>query len=122
MNIQDYIAAYAEGWTVGDAEKILSVAAPDFIFDDPNAGQITRDGLADYVSAFKEVAAELRDGQEGGNLMELSEVVIKDDEMPVSIWAWWVVPGTEIAGSALIKVGEEGVVSERIAYYTALPK
>ena len=49
MNIQDYIAAYAEGWTVGDAEKILSAAAPDFIFDDPNAGQITRDGLADHV-------------------------------------------------------------------------
>jgi hypothetical protein len=122
MSIQDHIAAYAEGWTVGDTEKILAAAAPDFLFDDPNAGQITRDGLADYVSAFKGVAAELRDGQEGGNLMELSEVVIKDDEMPVSIWAWWVVPGTAIAGSALIKVGEEGVVSERIAYYTALPK
>jgi len=54
--------------------------------------------------------------------MEMSEVVIKDDETPASIWAWFTIPGTFLAGSALIKVANYGVVEERIAYYTPLPK
>ncbi len=33
---------------------------------------------------------------------------------------WWSVPGTEIKGSGLIKVGPGGVRSETITYYTAL--
>ena len=40
--------------------------------------------------------------------------------MPVSVWAWWSVPGTPLAGSALVKVSEDGVVSERLTYHTAL--
>ena len=35
MTIQDTIAAYAEGWTLGDSEKILSAVSPDMVLDDP---------------------------------------------------------------------------------------
>ena len=123
MSIQDHIAAFAEGWTNGDLERILQSLAPEFRLDDPNAGEITRDGIPAYLAGLKEVVAGLR-GEAGNGpnspLMEMSEVVIKDDAMPVSLWAWWNVPGTPIAGSALVKVGEEGVISERLAYHTAL--
>lgn len=122
MSIHDYIASYAEGWSLGDTEKIMNAAAPDLILDDPNVGKINRDALPDYIAGLKNAVAELRVGDRHEMLMEMSEVVIKDDDEPVSIWAWFTVPGTALAGSALIKVTDRGVVEERIAYYTALPK
>jgi len=122
MSIQDTIAAYAEGWTLGDSEMILSAVSPDMVLDDPNVGRIDRQALPDYIAGLKNAVAELRDGNAHDTLMDMSEVVIKDDETPVSIWAWFTVPGTALAGSALIKVAEEGVIEERIAYYTSLPK
>jgi len=122
MSIQDTIAAYAEGWTLGDSEKIMSAVSPDMVLDDPNVGKINRDALPDYIAGLKSAVAELRAGDDHDTLMDMSDVVIKDDETPVSIWAWFTVPGTALAGSALIKVADEGVVEERIAYYTSLPK
>ena len=122
MSIQDTIAAYAEGWTLGDSEKIMSAVSPDMVLDDPNVGRIDRDALPDYIAGLKNAVAELRAGETHDTLMDMSEVVIKDDETPVSIWAWFTVPGTALAGSALIKVAEAGVIEERIAYYTSLPK
>jgi hypothetical protein len=42
MNATDYLGLYAEGWTNGDADTILSAVSNDYIFDDPNAGKITK--------------------------------------------------------------------------------
>ena len=122
MNIQEYIASYAEGWTLGDSDKIMSAVSPSMVLDDPNVGKITRDALPDYIAGLKNAVAELRAGITHDTLMEMSEIVIKDDETPVSIWAWFTIPGTALAGSALIKVADDGVIEERLAYYTSLPK
>ena len=120
MSIQDHIAAFAEGWTKGDLERILASLAPQFRLDDPNAGEIAKGDIPAYLEAFKASVRELRGEDAEGPLMEMSEVVIKDDTLPASVWAWWIVPGTPLEGSALVKVGEEGVISERLAYRTAL--
>lgn len=122
MTIQDTIAAYAEGWALGDSDKIMSAVSPEMVLDDPNVGKIDRQALPDYIAGLKSAVAELRAGDTHDTLMEMSDVVIKDDETPVSIWAWFTVPGTALAGSALIKVADQGVIEERIAYYTSLPK
>ena len=122
MSIQDYIASYAEGWTLGDSDKIMSAVSPTMVFDDPNVGKITRDALPDYIAGLKNAVAELRASTAHDKLMEMSEIVIKDDETPVLIWAWFTIPGTALAGSALIKVADDGVIEERLAYYTSLPK
>ncbi len=121
MTIQNHIAAYAEGWTLGDSDKIMSAVSPDMVLDDPNVGKVERDALPDYIAGLKSAVAELRAGESHDKLKDMSDVVIKDDETPVSIWAWFTVPGTALAGSALIKVAEDGVIEERIAYYTSLP-
>jgi len=120
MTIQDHVSAFAEGWTNGNLDRILQSLAPQFSLDDPNAGEIAKDGIPAYLAGLKETVANLRGGADNGPLMEMSEVVIKDDVLPVTVWAWWNVPDTPIAGSALVKVGEEGVISERLAYHTAL--
>ena len=53
MTIQDYIAAYAEGWTLGDSEKIMSAVSPTIVLDDPNVGKVTHDALPDYIAGLK---------------------------------------------------------------------
>ncbi|MGY9005194.1 MAG: nuclear transport factor 2 family protein [Alphaproteobacteria bacterium] len=52
MSISDFIGAYAEGWTVGDATKIIDATTPDYVLDDPNAGEISRDEFADYFQEW----------------------------------------------------------------------
>ena len=49
-------------------------------------------------------------------------MVIKDDELPATVWCWWQAVGTELQGCALVKVGEEGVLHEKIAYFSRLPE
>ncbi len=120
MSVQDHIAAFAEGWTTGNLDQIMASLAPQFTLHDPNAGQIRKQDIPAYLDGFKSSVKQIRGGAAEGPLMEMSEVVIKDTELPVSVWTWWLVPGTTLAGSALVKVGEEGILSERLTYCTAL--
>lgn len=121
MTISDFIGAYAEGWTTGDAGKIVAATAPDYVFDDPNVGQIRRDDLPDYIRDLSSALDELRGGGRDGNFLDLSEVVIDETSDGATVWCWWEAPGTGIGGSGLIKVGPQGVTSEKITYYTKLP-
>ncbi len=121
MSVETHIEAFARGWNQGDLEVIMSSLAPVFSLDDPNVGQVPRKSIPEYLANLKSVVASLRDdGAVEQPLMEMSDVVIKSDELPVSVWTWWTVPGTPIGGSALVKVGEDGVISERLSYYTKL--
>ncbi len=121
MNAGEKLGRYAEGWTKGDAEMILSVASESFVFDDPNAGAIARKDFAEYLSGLREVVTAIRGADLGPSFMELSEVVTQEADGELSASCWWVIPGTELQGSGLIKVGSDGVKSERIAYYAKLP-
>jgi hypothetical protein len=48
--------------------------------------------------------------------------VIKDEVIPATAWCWWQAVGTELLGGALVKVGAEGVLHEKIAYFSRLPE
>ena len=56
MSKTDHLAAYAEGWTTGNNDKILSALADNYVLDDPNHGRVTEErgfeqnGLVDIVS------------------------------------------------------------------------
>lgn len=60
----------------------------------------------------------LRGGSAEGGLIELSHVFSEEADSVLTAWAWWSFPGTGIEGSGLIEVGDDGVRSERIAYYS----
>jgi hypothetical protein len=122
MGASDYLGTYAEGWTKGDSETILSAASESFVFDDPNSGKITKGNFTDYLAGLREAVVSMRGGEYEGPFMELSEVVTRDDDDGLTASCWWEIPGTGIQGSGLIKVGPDGVLSERIAYYTKLPE
>ena len=121
MSAADHLGTYADGWTKGDADRILEAVSDDFAFDDPNAGKIVKSEFGEYLSGMKETVKSIRGGDLPDPFMELSEVVTQESEGVLTAWCWWDVPGTEIKGSGLIKVGTDGVRSEVITYYTKLP-
>ncbi len=122
MPIDEIIKTYLKGWELGDAELSLGVTAADFYYDDPNTGRIQRNEFVNFVADFKRAAAELRGGSLGNPFLEYRDIVIKDDELPATVWCWWHARGTELQGSALIKAGDSGILCERIAYFVALPE
>ncbi len=119
MASADHLNTYAEGWTKGDAAIIISSLDDGYTLDDPNAGTISKEALSEYLAGFKQQVESIR-GNTGGPLMELSELVTQEQAGILTAWAWWSVPGTEIQGAGLIKIGDTGVLSERLTYYTKL--
>jgi hypothetical protein len=72
------------------------------------------------MGQLKELISSLRGTESETQFMELSEIVTQEEGDGLTAWCWWEIPGTGIKGSGLIKVGPEGVRSERLTYYTKL--
>jgi hypothetical protein len=121
MSKADHLGAYAEGWTTGNVDKLLSALADSYVLDDPNHGPVTKGEMAGYMEGMKALVGELRGGKEEDQLVALSELLTGEEDGVLTAWCWWAVPGTAIAGGGLIKVSDDGVVSERLTYSTALP-
>ena len=100
-------------------DVVLRSLADDYVMDDPNSGRISRAEFSGYFTTFKSHMDPIRD--KGRSFMEVSEVLTQEAEGVLTAWVWWSVPGTPIEGSGLIKVGAQGVRSERLAFYTKLP-
>lgn len=122
MSAAEHLGTYAEGWAKGDAELILKAVAPNFVLDDPNDGRIGQSTFPDYMARLTRSLADKRTGTHDGPFIELSEIVTQDGEDGLTAWAWWEYPGTGVMGMALIKVGDEGVRHETLAYYVQLPR
>jgi hypothetical protein len=120
MSKADYLAAYAEGWTTGNSDKIVSALADEYVLDDPNHGRVAKADMKSYLDGMKATVSELRGGKEEEQFLQLTEVLTGEEGGTLSAWCWWTVPGTSIGGGGLIKVSDKGVVSERLTYYTAL--
>ena len=121
MNTNKLIETYLKGWELGDGELSLSATADSFYYDDPNTGRIPRDDFVDFVADFKRAAIEMGADENASPFLHYTDIVIKDDESPATVWCWWQANGTPLQGSAVIKVGEQGVLNERIAYFSRLP-
>lgn len=121
MSTADFIDAYLEGWRTGDAAMSHQATADGFTYDDPNTGVIPKQGFIDFFDDFKQAAADLKGEPVTNPFLHYRDIVM-DRSSPVwTVWCWWQAVDTELQGCALIKVGEEGVSSEQIAYYTELP-
>ena len=122
MSVKNIIDTYLKGWELGDGALSLSVTADSFYYDDPNTGRIPRDEFVEFVEDFKRAAVAMGGAENANPFLQYSDVVIKDDENPVTVWCWWQAVGTELQGCALVKVGEQGVLHEKIAYFSRLPE
>jgi hypothetical protein len=122
VSVQKIIDTYLKGWELGDGALSLSVTADSFCYDDPNSGRIARHEFIEFVEDFKRAAVAMGGAQNARPFLRYSDVVVKLDELPATVWCWWQAIGTELQGCALVKVGEEGVLHEKIAYFSRLPE
>jgi hypothetical protein len=122
VKVRSYIDTYLKGWELGDGALSLSVTAEDFCYDDPNTGRIPRDQFVQFVEDFKSAAIEMGGTENASPFLQYTDVVIKDDSLPATVWCWWQAVGTELQGCALIKVSEAGILHEKIAYFSRLPE
>ncbi len=121
MSLRQIIDTYLKGWELGDGALSLSVTANSFCYDDPDTGRIPRDEFVQFVEDFKSAAVEMGGAPNANPFLQYTDLVIKDDELPATVWCWWQAVGTELQGCALLKVGKEGVLHEKIAYFSRLP-
>ena len=119
MPAADHLGQYAEGWTKGDAAIIVGSLDDSYQLDDINVGMISKTAFSDYLAGFKDTVEGIR-GKSNDPLLEVSEVVTQADGDNLTAWVWWAVPGTPIEGAGLIKVGPNGVLSERLTFYTKI--
>ena len=122
MSAADHLGAYTEGWANGDADKIIGALSDDFVLDDPNEGKVRKEDLANYVAGMKKAVASMRGEVYSGPLMKLTEITTRENGGVLTALCWWSIPGTAFQGAGLIKVGDSGVQSEKLAYYTKLPE
>ncbi len=122
MSAANHLGTYAEGWTNGDADKIIGSLLDDYVLDDPNEGKAGKADFASYLVGMKEAVASMRGEDYSGPFMELTEVTTREDGGVLTAWCWWSIPGTALQGAGLIKVSDSGVQSEKLTFYTKLPE
>ena len=106
----DILPLWVEAIRAMEPERALQFAAPDFVFFDGALSEpVTRDGFADYLLSW-----ESRMRMIGGSGRY---EVIQDRDGVLLKWGWWQFTGTDVQGSSLLKVTDEGVTFEKIAYY-----
>lgn len=121
MSVRQHIDTYLKGWELGDGALSLSVTAESFYYDDPNTGRIPRHQFVQFVEDFKSATVDMGGALNARPFLEYSDVVISDQRLPATVWCWWQAVGTALQGCALVKVGEVGVLHEKIAYFSRLP-
>lgn len=98
-----------------NVELVLSAIAEGFVFDDPALpAPVTKSTIAGYMSSWEERTRALS-GTWG---YEKSDEVVQDRDGVLLRWDWWHFPGTGLQGSAVTKITDEGIIYERLAYYT----
>jgi hypothetical protein len=121
MSITEIIETYLKGWELGDGDLSLTATADSFHYDDPDTGRIQRHELVQFVNDFKSAAVEMGAEENASPFLIYSDIVTEYKTSPVTVWCWWQANGTNLQGCALIKVAEQGVLHEKIAYFTELP-
>ena len=115
MSASDHLGRYAEGCIKGDPDTVVSSLADEYVLEDPPAGQISKSGFREYFLGVKEQVQSMGGG--GDPFMEITELLTGDQDGVLTAGAWWEILGTPIEGGGLIKVTDNGVISERLTYF-----
>ena len=108
----DSLGLYAEGWTEGDADKILSACATSFQFGDPEKGPVLRQAFAAYFREFEQTVGRAA----SGTFMDIEGVVaFEAGDKLVACCRWTTGAAKDVVGTGLIVVGDRGVEREDVA-------
>ena len=97
-----------------DPDRAMSVVAPDFHFVDGALDYlVTKENFSDYLKGWESRMQSIG----GTGRYEVTDELEQDLPEHLLRWGWWKFTGTDIEGSALVKVTDVGVLYEKIAYY-----
>ena len=97
-----------------DPERAMRAAAPDYRqFDGVLDSPVTRENFSEYLLGWEERMKAIG----GSGRYEVSDELEQNLDDFLLRWAWWKFVGTDVEGSALLKVTDDGVIYEKIAYY-----
>ncbi|WP_263740023.1 hypothetical protein [Defluviimonas sp. WL0050] len=109
-----FLREYLAGVQSMDPERAMRAAAPGYLwYDGMVAEPITKDQFANYLLGWEDRMKAIG----GTGRYEVSDELSADQNGHILRWAWWRFVGTDVGGSALLKVGDEGVIYEKIAYF-----
>jgi len=114
--MSEHMDAFLEGWRKGDAQMILGAVADDFVYDDPVDGRFTRTEFAAYLEELFGGEDARSRAARGEAFETITDLVTQEKDGVETTWGWWTMPSDE--GAGLVIAGPDGVLSERIAYYT----
>jgi hypothetical protein len=114
-DVQAWLEMWLTGWRTGDAEMILRSIADDFVHDDPLDGRFRKAEFAAYLADIFASEAPFVTAAGETVFEEITEVVVHEGHGELTAWGWWQTATAE--GSGLVKVGPNGVRSEKTAYY-----
>ena len=105
---------YVAGVQTMDAERAMRATAPGYMWYDGLAPEpITRETFAEYLMGWEDRMTSIG----GTGSFELSDVFFADQD-DSTLWSgWWKFVDTDVEGSTLVKVGNDGVIYEKIAYF-----
>lgn len=97
-----------------DPERAMRAAAPGYLWHDGMVEEpITKELFSDYLLGWEDRMKALG----GTGRYEVSDELSADQDGHILRWAWWRFVDTDVGGSALLKVGDEGGLYEKIAYF-----
>ena len=106
---------YIRGWYEKDAELLVAATADEFIFDDPAEQEpITQAMMPAYMQRWYQRTEQLG----ADNRWVLSNEVRQDKDGILTDWEWWQLEGTELQGAAFVLTSDDGVILERITYFS----
>ncbi|WP_073195809.1 hypothetical protein [Roseovarius marisflavi] len=110
----DLLKEYLAGVQSMDPKRAMRAAAPDYRWYDGMVSEpITKERFSEYLLNWEDRMRSIG----GTGRYEVSDELLADQEGHILRWAWWKFVGTDVAGSALLKVGNDGVIYEKIAYF-----
>lgn len=113
LRAEDWLLdTYCEGWAAADPDRILSVTAPDYCFDDPLVGRFARASLPRYF-----ILLQARFAQAGlSTRRDVAFVLHGPIFCARGLQFWREAPGIGLTGVSEIVIGAHGIESERTAY------
>jgi hypothetical protein len=109
-----FLKEYLAGVQSMDPERAMRAASPAYRwYDGMVAEPITQDHFAEYLLGWEDRMKSIG----GTGRYDVSDELLADRGGYILRWAWWTFAGTDVEGSALLKVGDQGVIYEKTTYF-----
>ena len=106
---------YLEGWAKLDLDEIVDATAAGYCFRDPLVGTFSRRSLLEYFDVLMQACSRAGAVKRGDIAFELHGPMEGLSHLG-GLWFWREAPRIGLTGVTQIKVGEQGVIGESVAY------